>query len=635
MQAINLAGTRDRSSQPVDDAHAIDPAYSAERPFPEPPPQRWLYPEGEYEAFVLARMRADVKALKLLVGYPGNFPPPSPCAFFRRAYRLGEPFSFSASGEASTAFEGAPCEVRRELGGALTLTPTGDGTVVISVVSADVSAAAPGIASPLDDWEAGVSTDAFSPAVRGGEPTGPVFPRIPVPCRKIAPDLYDFGRELLADLVFNSTDKPVFTAGESRYEAEHVAPENQEQTFDLVADGEGLWRTPLPLAFRFVRIPGGSATPPVAEALFTPVAYRGDFTADDQLTRIWMASAYTLRLCLHTFQIDGIKRDRLPWAGDFAISLLSNAYTFADPEPVRRTFTVLGRGGWRRGHVNGILDYTLWIVICHDLYQRFFGDLPFLRRNYADALSYIDGFLARSEADGGLIRHKANGEWLFIDWLSIPKTTALEMLSHWALHAAASLARRMGESGRAARYEAAAAAHRERVVAAAWDEAAGLFRGAWEDPSSAPTRHANFLAILSGLADANQTRRISDALADDTLPPCGTPYMISLELLALHRAGRDADALARIRKVWGGMLNLGATTFFEGYRDDFDEATMCAFYDRPFGMSLCHAWSSAPAFLLPMIVFGAEPRADGFRDIHLHDPLVPGARLTLPAHKVS
>ena len=25
------------------------------------------------------------------------------------------------------------------------------------------------------------------------------------------------------------------------------------------------------------------------------------------------------------------------------------------------------------------------------------------------------------------------------------------------------------------------------------------------------------------------------------------------------------------------------------------------YYDRPFGLSLCHAWSSAPAFLLPMI----------------------------------
>ena len=41
----------------------------------------------------------------------------------------------------------------------------------------------------------------------------------------------------------------------------------------------------------------------------------------------------------------GIKRDRLPWMGDLAISLMANAYTFRDEECVRGTLTVLGRCG--------------------------------------------------------------------------------------------------------------------------------------------------------------------------------------------------------------------------------------------------------------------------------------------------
>ena len=82
----------------------------------------------------------------------------------------------------------------------------------------------------------------------------------------------------------------------------------------------------------------------------------------------------------------------------------------------------------------------------------------------------------------------------------------------------------------------------------------------------------------------------------------GTPYMMALEIWALHFLGYTDEALARLRRVWGGMLRLGATTFFEGWRDDFDEVTSCVFYDRPFGMSRCHAWSSAPCALLPILL---------------------------------
>ena len=39
------------------------------------------------------------------------------------------------------------------------------------------------------------------------------------------------------------------------------------------------------------------------------------------------------------------------------------------------------------------------------------------------------------------------------------------------------------------------------------------------------------------------------------------------------------------------------------------EAETLAFYGRPYGRSLCHAWSSAPVALLPMIAFGCEPAA--------------------------
>ena len=63
------------------------------------------------------------------------------------------------------------------------------------------------------------------------------------------------------------------------------------------------------------------------------------------------------------------------------------------------------------------------------------------------------------------------------------------------------------------------------------------------------------------------------------------------------------------------MLKLGATTFFEAWNDSSAGNGIYSFYGRPCGLSLCHAWSSGPAALLPILLFGCEPLSDGWRTI--------------------
>ena len=588
---------------------------------PKPPPTGWLYAFGEYEAFVLAKMRRDVKRLKLLVGYPGVFRKPCATVFYRNANLSAD---YEANGKATENVT--------------------DSAIVVRVDADDIEKALPAIRSADEGWE--VSTDGvgYSPALPGGVPPGDELPRVSVPLTPVAghEDLYDAGREVLADIVFRGSDCPSFTAGESIYEALHVTPEDQEQTFELVADGDGVWRTPLPLAFRYIRVKSGMPDAIEVNAAYTPLLYRRTYDfGDEELNRIWTCSAYTLRLCINTFQIDGVKRDRLPWGGDLAISLLANAYSFREPEPIRRTLTVLGRDGTTLSHVNGIMDYSLWVVICHEFYQKHFGDTDFLKRSYGAIKQILDAFIERAKSDVGFIR-PTEKDWCFIDWVEIEKTTALQMLFHWALLSGASLARRMDDEATAMRYAAEAAALRARINEATLDPETGLYRGSVFDKSSAPVRHANFLAVLAGVGEDGrgtgngergtdnreegtgkrgqgstvqpsncQTVQLSnrqtapaaiaEALLGDELPEAGTPYMISLEIWALHLLGHTDEALTKLRRIWGGMLKLGATTFFEGWRDDFDEVTSCIFYNRPFGMSLCHAWSSAPCALLPML----------------------------------
>lgn len=566
----------------------IDPLYSDSGYSPKPQTgERWLYREGEYESFVLSKMRRRVKELKLLVGYGGFFRPPSCQVWYRHP---------------------APKKEYRTNGEARVLSAKPFHIVVVTAVDTDKSI--PALSSSEEGWEASLDGICYSSVRQGGIPSGDELVRVELEPGSVAghEGLYDMGREILGEITFASENKPQFSAGESLIETLETGPGDMEQTFETVPIGEGRWKTPNLLAFRYLQVKDPHVSRFSVSAAFTPLVYRRTYDfGDDELNRIWEASAYTLRLCIDTFQIDGIKRDRLPWGGDLAISLLSNAFSFREPEPVRRTLTVLSRDGVNYSHANGILDYSLWIVVSHLFYQRSFGDLPFLAENKTRIIQILEWFLARMKSDGGFVAPRTDvqpgidDEWCFIDWVSAKKTTALQMILSWALKAGGVLMRMLSEESLAQTYEEEARLLDGRINGAAFDKATGLYRSDVFDPESEPGSHPNFLYFLAGIKHPGASAEPVAALIGSSVAPPGTPYMIALEVLALHKAGMGNEALALLRRVWGGMLKLGATTFFEGYSDGFTPRSSLEFYGRPFGMSLCHAWSSAPVALLPAI----------------------------------
>jgi alpha-L-rhamnosidase len=59
----------------------------------------------------------------------------------------------------------------------------------------------------------------------------------------------------------------------------------------------------------------------------------------------------------------------------------------------------------------------------------------------------------------------------------------------------------------------------------------------------------------------------------------------------------------------------GATTFWEAY-DPTQSGEACrAFYRRPFGKSLCHAWGAGPAAIPPAEILGVRPTEDGWAEL--------------------
>jgi hypothetical protein len=629
LQGERVAGAHELSRF----ASGIDPVYSDTKLQPAADSRSgapWLYGDGELEACRLKVLRQRSAEACVNVGYPGVFYESSPCVYFRlRSDKLPAKLRYQAVGDvrvsvdgveiftvaSSVEFHSVSLGFKLRAGSGVLqfkLVTTNGEPPTLLIKDGPCSTGRSGWECSVDEtnWTAARS---FAQTISGVPPHRAELPTVEVTPPGREGELYDFGRTLLGRISFHCQGRPTLCVGESVPEAMTKNPARLEQRMDLERGPDGGWRSKFQLAFRYVRITGGAAGDLKVAAVFHPEEYRGAFAcSDERLTRIWMNSAFTLRSCMNDLMLDGLKRDRLPWIGDQAMNLTVDAYTFADAEIFRRTFTALGRNGIEASDINGIVDYSLWWVINQDRFQLFFDDPNYLHREWPRIQALLNFMEARCTADGFL--QPRPGTWLFIDWgvEGDKKFTnvSLQAMWFWALQSGAALADRAGQPDEAAHWRNRAAALAKILRAQAWD---GRARG-WRLYAGQPgklSRQANVLAVLSGLATDDERDPIRDRLLDTNLPPVITPFMASLELMVLSRLGATNAILPRIENYWGAQLDHGATTFWEKY-DPARPRDLYSMYGRPFGNSLCHAWSSGPAAILPGEIVGIRPLADGW-----------------------
>jgi len=435
--------------------------------------------------------------------------------------------------------------------------------------------------------------------------------------------LWDFGAEVFGrpELRVQGKGELRFYPGESRIEALNNDPVHFEQHVPAIEVETGLVVAPVELALRYLRVdasPGVTVENVRLRASTHPVRYRGAFESSDPLLdRIWMHAAYTLRLCMREMFLDGLKRDRLPWVGDLYLAGLANAHVFFDAGIMRRTLVALHGADPDAVDFNGIVDYSLfWILALRD-YVLHFGDLAFLRQ-MRPGLDRLMEVLEQRRDDQGLIPSE-RCLWLFIDWAEVDKagySSCLEFLSIQALDAYSLLCRWDGDAAAAERWQATVTQRRAAARARFWSAQLGAFRDC--TGSDAAGRHANFLAVLSETATAEQTESLTRrVLLNDGTPAVGTPYMRSLEAMALARCGRRDAMLDVLRSYWGDMLDAGASSFWERYDAGETGEAQLAMYGRPYAMSLCHAWSAGPVFLLGGELFGCRPIEPGWARFRL------------------
>jgi hypothetical protein len=607
------------------------------------PGTAWLYVRGQYELGLLDRLVDDGFAANKHVHYARNYGLIHHQALFRTALCGAEGTMILRSNDTlACVVDGELASTARTAEGDYSVRlPAGSRRLLVKVQAREgqpaTFAALDGhLLPPAARWEAQTGhrngadeAQHWSPAVErpGGAGVPPHLENAPVAEVRPHPagsggdwNLFSLSAPVLGRPVVSCEGVPGISTGESVEEA--LSPDaDGESRRDVVQLADGRWTTVHELGFRHVVVRGATVHDVTVEASAHPVPRRGAFVcSDEKINRIWDVSAYTLRLCMNGLMLDGIKRDRMPWMGDQALNTLSNAYAFADAGIVRDGLVALGQP--RHGFINGISDYSLWWLINTASYGRFFGDAEYVAREKHQIHRFTE-YLAGHCGKDGIFRPgdepdsfaDSSDGGVFIDWgVSIEPGrtfTPLQVLWFWALRSAADVLAQAGHEG-SRRWAALAETLRETLMEHAWDEDAQGWRE-YFDGDSISSPYANMLAVLSGLSQGRPGAGVRASLLGTHR--AGTPFMTSFALRALAMTGEAETAVARVRELWGGMLDAGARSFWEEFASPGEGSY--EMYGRPFGKSLCHAWSSGPAALLPQIVLGAEPTEDGwaeFRD---------------------
>jgi alpha-L-rhamnosidase len=387
--------------------------------------------------------------------------------------------------------------------------------------------------------------------------------------------------------------------------------------------------------FRFVRLdaaePGADVEIKAVRAvsLMREDEAVGSFECSDPLlNRIWETGAYTLRLCLQDYVWDGVKRDRLVWIGDLHPEAVVASAVFGKDAAVERSLDLTRDETPLPRFMNHCVSYSLWWIIIHDHWYRTHGDLDYLKQQGPYLTALLEQMAASIGADG----REQLPEWRFLDWPTSDDKAAL----HAGLQALLCIAMECGA-------RLGAALNANDTVKLCRRAVRALRRPA---PPAVDRKQVCALQALAALRDP-VTVNEQDLQRD----PCrGLSTFYGYYVLQARALANDIDgALETMRRYWGGMLSVGATTFWEHFELDWLEGAgridelpqpgrrdihrdCGAYCFKGWRHSLCHGWAAGPTAWLSEHVLGVRALKPGMRQIALAPRLgsLSWARGTIP-----
>ena len=350
-----------------------------------------------------------------------------------------------------------------------------------------------------------------------------------------------------------------------------------------------------------------------AAAQYRDIPYLGDFSGNDSLLdRIYTVSAYTVHLNMQTLLWDGIKRDRLVWIGDMHPELLTIRAVFGRQSVVEDSLRHTAHTSPIPGWPCRITTYGLWYLLCLRDQYFYTGDADLVQELADYWQPLLKEILALVHEEGSCLREEEWQNGFFLDWPSKGSPEAeggIYALTVLALDAAKDLCTLVENTTLRTLCES------KQALLSAKRFAVG------------EKKQVTALLHLAGLAQGD----VAAALTANGGHGMST-FMSYYILKATAQTAGVTAALDMLREYYGGMLQAGATTFWEDFdldwlRDGADITSLPAEngYDihgdngrycyQGFRHSLCHGWSSGPAAFLTETVLGVQILSPGCAEV--------------------
>lgn len=438
--------------------------------------------------------------------------------------------------------------------------------------------------------------------------------------------LIDFFHLEIGTLTFQAKGKGTITVrvGETPEEALERDDKKLEQypLAPVTLSEEGGTITLPERALRYVSLEcdkGAEITSLRFDASLWPVEHQMQFeTDDDYVNNLFKMSSATLHTSMHRFYLDGVKRDFLPWSMDALVSTLAGDYLFGDQQVSKNGISIALMPLDPQKSDIGIPDYPLHALF--GLKQNYlrFGDLA-TSLQYKDRIIQLLDFYASIVDENGFV-HGNYGDRQFgytPGWSTyngpVRKGVAAyaQIMLYYNYVTGAYFADLWKESALADRYRKLARNLKKKIFEHFWDDDRKVFiNGTMNDNVTVDKRishHAQYWGILADIFPEEHY----DNLFENILPNLPNYYEVvsyekGYEFLAYAKAGRIKELWDHIYGVFGDWMDQGHTRFPENFMMNASRARQLVFYNRPYGLSLCHGANGVP------VVVGALNGLIGF-----------------------
>ena len=614
---------------------------------------RYMWYPGQLAAFYQQQCARISKERCVNVGYPGKFFAKNNHAWFRKEVRLKK--------ESSLCWEG-PSDiilyingVKQSVSGKQVILPVGRSSLLFEVTTDDslpcIILKGAGLEN-LDEWQVSMDKEHWTipesavmynkPGVLPDAPqdmTARIKPSQILPMRNAEMQgkdgisigkngyvLIDFFHLEIGTLTFQAKGKGTITVrvGETPEEALERDDKKLEQypLAPVTLSEEGGTITLPERALRYVSLEcdkGAEITSLRFDASLWPVEHQMQFeTDDDYVNNLFKMSSATLHTSMHRFYLDGVKRDFLPWSMDALVSTLAGDYLFGDQQVSKNGISIALMPLDPQKSDIGIPDYPLHALF--GLKQNYlrFGDLA-TSLQYKDRIIQLLDFYASIVDENGFV-HGNYGDRQFgytPGWSTyngpVRKGVAAyaQIMLYYNYVTGAYFADLWKESELADRYRKLARNLKKKIFEHFWDNDRKVFiNGTMNDNVTVDKRishHAQYWGILADIFPEEHY----DNLFENILPNLPNYYEVvsyekGYEFLAYAKAGRIKELWDHIYGVFGDWMDQGHTRFPENFMMNASRARQLVFYNRPYGLSLCHGANGVP------VVVGALNGLIGF-----------------------